>query len=301
MTNLAEDIGVLLNKHKLTFGTVESATGGLISHLITNVSGSSAYYQGSITSYGNEIKMKLVGVKKETLDKYGAVSSKVAVEMAEGGRKTLGVDICVADTGIAGPTGATKSKPIGLFYLGISHQNGTFNRKYIFHGNREQNKEQAANAALMWVKEYLTEYKEKDNIDATFQTKQVVTSFLEFQKKILILRRSNKVGTYQSQWAGVSGYVEKSPDEQALIEIQEETGLSSSDVELTRKGNAITARDDKLKRIWIIHPYLFRVLNPEKIKIDWEHTETKWITPEEITDYPTVPRLKVALDMVLLK
>jgi nicotinamide-nucleotide amidase len=301
MNNLVEEIGTLLKLHKLTLGAVESATGGLISHLLTNESGCSEYYLGSITSYSNEVKMKLVGVKKETLDKYGAVSSKVAEEMAEGGRKTLGVDICIADTGIAGPTGATKSKPIGLFYLGLSHQNGTFNRKYIFHGTREQNKEQAAIFALTWVKEYLTEYKQNKDADSTFQTKHVVTSFLEFQKKILILRRSNKVGTYQSQWAGVSGYIEKSPDQQALIEIQEETGLSASDVELTRKGNTITARDDKLKRIWIIHPYLFRVLNPDKIKIDWEHTETKWITPEEIADYPTVPRLKVALDMVLLK
>jgi nicotinamide-nucleotide amidase len=153
--SLAEDIGILLKKYKLTLGAVESATGGLISHLVTNVSGSSDYYQGSITSYSNEIKVKLVGVKIETLKKHGAVSARVAKEMAEEGRKLLKADICIADTGIAGPTGATSTKPVGLFYMGLSHSSGTFARKFIFHGNRGKNKELAARAALSWVKEYL--------------------------------------------------------------------------------------------------------------------------------------------------
>jgi nicotinamide-nucleotide amidase len=156
MLKLAQEVGDLLKIHKLTLGAVESATGGLISSFITDVSGSSDYYRGSITSYSNEIKMKLVGVKNETLEKHGAVSSQVAQEMAEGGRKVLGADICVADTGIAGPTGATTNKPLGLFYIGLSHKNGTFSRKHIFSGTREQNKEQAAVTALAWVKEYLT-------------------------------------------------------------------------------------------------------------------------------------------------
>jgi nicotinamide-nucleotide amidase len=145
----------LLKARKLTLGAVDSATGGLISHLITNVPGSSEYYQGSISSYSNEIKMALVGVKKETLEKYGAVSSQVAREMAEGGRAALKVDICVADTGIAGPGGATAQKPVGLFYLGLSHKSGTSSVKHIFQGNRAQNKEQAAAAALNLVKDYL--------------------------------------------------------------------------------------------------------------------------------------------------
>jgi nicotinamide-nucleotide amidase len=156
MEILAQKIGELLKEQRLTLGTVESATGGLISHFITNVSGSSDYFQGSITSYSNHLKMRLAGVNKETLEKYGAVSSQVAQEMAKGGRQALGVDICVADTGIAGPTGATFGKPVGLFYLGLSHKNGTFSRKYIFKGTRKENKEQAAEAALAWVKEYLT-------------------------------------------------------------------------------------------------------------------------------------------------
>jgi nicotinamide-nucleotide amidase len=155
MASLEQDIGDLLRKRHLTLGTVESATGGLISHLITNIAGSSDYFQGSIVSYSNEIKMRVVGVNKETLEKYGAVSRQVAEEMAEGGRKLLGVDICVVDTGIAGPGGATGAKPVGLFYLGLSHQGGTISRKHVFQGDREENKLQAAVASLTWLKGYL--------------------------------------------------------------------------------------------------------------------------------------------------
>jgi nicotinamide-nucleotide amidase len=299
MPSPAQEIGELLKEHKLTLGAAESATGGLISHLITNVAGSSDYYQGSITSYSNEIKMRLLGVKKETLDKYGAVSAQVAEEMAAGGRKALGVDICIADTGIAGPTGATKNKPIGLFYLGLSHRGGTFNRKLVFNGNREQNKDRAAAEALDWVKEYLSGLDRAPRKNITIQIKDVVTCFLESNHRILILRRSAQVGTYQGLWAGVSGYVESTPDEQALTEIQEETGLGPKDVKLKWKGQTVEALDEKLKTRWIIHPYLFKVKHPDLIKFDWEHTETRWILPSELADYPTVPNLKEALDTVI--
>ena len=101
MAGLEKEIGDLLHRKGLTLGLVESATGGLISHLITNVPGSSDYYKGAVTAYANETKIKVIGVKAETLKKYGSVSPQVAEEMAMGGRKVLAVDICLADTGIA--------------------------------------------------------------------------------------------------------------------------------------------------------------------------------------------------------
>ncbi|MFC2006300.1 CinA family protein [Chloroflexota bacterium] len=159
MANLEQDVGNLLNQKGLTLGVVESATGGLVSHLITNVPGSSDYYKGSVTAYSNETKIKVVGVKEDTITKYGAVSSQVAEEMARGGRKILAVDICLADTGIAGPSGATPGKPVGLFYIGLSHQFGTCSQKHNFQGDREQKKLNAAEAALSWLKEYLTSLK----------------------------------------------------------------------------------------------------------------------------------------------
>ena len=159
MTSLEQEVGNLLRQKRLTLGIVESATGGLISHRITNVAGSSDYYKGSVTAYSNEVKIKIVGVKEDTINKYGAVSPEVAEEMAQGGRKMLASDVCLADTGIAGPTGATPGKPIGLFYIGLSHQAGTYSQKHYFQGNREQNKLDAAEAALGWLKEYLISLK----------------------------------------------------------------------------------------------------------------------------------------------
>ena len=159
MSGLEREVGNLLRQQGLTLGVVESATGGLLSHLITNVPGSSDYYRGSVTAYSNEVKIKVVGVKEDTLSRYGAVSYRVAEEMAEGGRKLLAVDICLADTGIAGPSGATPERPLGLFYIGLSHKAGTYSRRHNFYENREQNKLDAANTALGWLKEYLLSLK----------------------------------------------------------------------------------------------------------------------------------------------
>jgi len=154
--SLEQEVGALLRQKGLTLGVVESASGGLISHCITNVPGSSDYYKGSVTAYSNEVKIKVVGVKEDTINQYGAVSSQVVEEMAQGGRKILGADICLADTGIAGPSGAAPGKPVGLFYIGLSHGERTYSQKHNFQGEREQNKQSAAEAALGWLKEYLS-------------------------------------------------------------------------------------------------------------------------------------------------
>ena len=127
----------------------------------------------------------------------------------------------------------------------------------------------------------------------------MVTCFLESGNQILILRRSQQVGSYQGRWAGVSGYVETTADEQALTEIAEETSLSGEEVKLIRKGKPLPVEDKKLGVRWIVHPYLFQIKDRDKIKIDWEHKEAKWIAPQEIGNYPTVPKLKETLARVL--
>jgi 8-oxo-dGTP diphosphatase len=131
------------------------------------------------------------------------------------------------------------------------------------------------------------------------QEKEVVTCFLESENEILILRRSERVGSYQGRWAGVSGYIETSADEQALIEIEEETSLSPEEVELTRKGKPLAVEDKKLGVRWVVHPYLFHIEDRNKIKMDWEHKEARWIAPKDITKFETVPKLKETLDRVL--
>jgi nicotinamide-nucleotide amidase len=147
----------LLQDKGLTIGTVESATGGMIGGRLTSVSGSSKYFRGGLVTYQNELKMRLAGVKYETLLAYGAVSPQVAEQMAAGGRKALGVDICLSDTGIAGPGGETADKPVGLFYIGLATDNGVWNRKFIFKGDRAKNRESAAIAAIKWAIEQITE------------------------------------------------------------------------------------------------------------------------------------------------
>jgi 8-oxo-dGTP diphosphatase len=131
------------------------------------------------------------------------------------------------------------------------------------------------------------------------QEKKVVTCFLESEGEILILRRSGEVGSYRGSWAGVSGYIESTADEQALTEIEEETSLKRDDVELLKKGEPLAVEDEGLETRWLVHPYLFRIKDRERIRIDWEHKEARWIRPEDIGNYQTVPKLKEALSRVL--
>lgn len=132
------------------------------------------------------------------------------------------------------------------------------------------------------------------------QTRHVVTCFLETDHRILILKRSDQVGTYRGKWAAVSGYVETTPDEQCTLEIREETGLKEEDISLIAKGDPLPVKDEKLQVQWIVYPYLFKVKKPEKVTIDWEHREFKWISPGEMSRYETVPMLKEALERVLI-
>jgi len=128
-----------------------------------------------------------------------------------------------------------------------------------------------------------------------------VTSFLESEGMILILLRSERVSTYQGIWGGVSGAVDadRTPDEQAVLEVQEETGLSSEDFKLIRKGQSLAFDDKTLGVRKVVHPYLFHVKDRFKIRIDWEHSQFKWIRPDEIDNYKTMPKLKETLAQVL--
>ena len=128
--------------------------------------------------------------------------------------------------------------------------------------------------------------------------KQVVTCFLESENEILILRRSEQVGSYQGRWAGVSGYIETTADEQALTEIEEETSLSREDLKLIKRGKPLPIEDKRLGVRWVVHPYLFRIKDRNKIKLDWEHKEARWIAPKDIDNYETVPMLKETLARV---
>jgi nicotinamide-nucleotide amidase len=129
----------------------------LISHRITEVPGSSAYYAGGITAYSNELKIRLLNVKEELIQKYGAVSPQVAAAMAEGLRQLYGVDLALSSTGIAGPGGGTLEKPVGLVYLGLASADGTTTKEMRFLWNRSENKVASAQAALTLLWQHLRE------------------------------------------------------------------------------------------------------------------------------------------------
>jgi 8-oxo-dGTP diphosphatase len=128
-----------------------------------------------------------------------------------------------------------------------------------------------------------------------------VTSFLESGGKILIVQRSDRVSTYPGKWAGISGSLDKgkTADEQALLEIKEETGLSGDDIRLVRKCEPLVFDDDDIGVRKVVYPYLFHIEDREGIRLDWEHTRSEWIDPADIGSYDTMPMLKESLELVM--
>lgn len=149
---LEDAVGRLLIERGLTLATAESCTGGLLGNRITNVAGSSEYYLGGIVSYSDAAKMNLLGVSQETLKEFGAVSEETAKEMAAGARRVLQSDVGVSITGIAGPTGGTEDKPVGLVYIAVDVAGDVAVRKFVFSEDRRYNKEISAQAALNLVR-----------------------------------------------------------------------------------------------------------------------------------------------------
>lgn len=147
-TPLAEAVGRMLHERKHTLATAESCTGGGLAASIVSVSGSSAYFLGSVVAYSNPIKSKLLSVSKETLDDYGAVSEPTALQMAIGVRELLGTTWGLATTGVAGPLGGSDEKPVGTVWIALAGPNGSTARKFTFENNRERNIQRTIVTAL---------------------------------------------------------------------------------------------------------------------------------------------------------
>ena len=156
MRDLSTAVGKSLLEREAAISCAESCTGGLLSSLLTDVEGSSAYMQGAVVAYANDVKEKLLGVKHETLEKYGAVSEETAREMARGAAKLMGTDIGVGITGIAGPGGGTQEKPVGRVYIAVAGPQGEQVRANDFCGDRDEVKLQAVSTALRMLVDYYT-------------------------------------------------------------------------------------------------------------------------------------------------
>ncbi len=148
-------VGRLLTQRGLTLAVAESCTGGLIGHRITNVPGSSAYYEGSITAYSYAVKELILRVRHDTLYHYGAVSEQTAREMARGVCRAFRADVGLAVTGIAGPGGGMPEKPVGLVYIALAAPDGEWVERHVWSGNRWENKARSAEATLDLLRCYL--------------------------------------------------------------------------------------------------------------------------------------------------
>ena len=154
---IEEAIARLLIKNKKRVATAESCTGGLVANMLTNVPGSSNFFEFGAVTYSNEFKQNILGVNQQLLEEKGAVSAEVAQAMAEGIRKKADADYGLALTGIAGPTGATKGKPVGLVYISLSSEKGTIVKRYVFSSDRIRNKQRFAQKALDLLRIELSE------------------------------------------------------------------------------------------------------------------------------------------------
>ena len=144
-------VGKLLSEQGMTLATAESCTGGTIAQLLTSVSGASAYYMGGVVAYANEAKEQLLGVKRATLEQYGAVSRQTAEEMALGAKRRFATDYAIATTGIAGPTGGTEDKPVGTVWIAVATPSGVEAQCFSFGDDRSKNVMRASYQALRWL------------------------------------------------------------------------------------------------------------------------------------------------------
>lgn len=156
MHSLEAQIGNLLRQRRWRLALAESCTGGLLGHRITNVPGSSDYFLGGIVAYAYEAKVNLLGVRWETLERYGAVSRETVLEMARGARERLGAEVALSISGIAGPGGGTPEKPVGTTWIGLVAPDTEQAHRFQFRGDRETNKQQATEEALRLLLHYLT-------------------------------------------------------------------------------------------------------------------------------------------------
>ena len=161
MKGIEKKIGQLLRRNETTISVAESCTGGLIAHRITNVSGSSDYFESGIVSYSNQAKMNLLGVPRSLIDTHGAVSEPVARNMAESIRRKRNTTLGLATTGVAGPLGGTPETPVGTVFIALASPEGTHVREFHYTGNRVQIKRLAAEKALEMVLQYSEDHESK--------------------------------------------------------------------------------------------------------------------------------------------
>ncbi|MEJ7751564.1 MAG: CinA family protein [Candidatus Limnocylindrales bacterium] len=155
LAGLAQRVHAACLEAGVFLSTAESCTGGLIGHVLTEIAGSSGYYVGGVICYSDELKRSVLHVSDTTLGAHGAVSAQTAVAMSDGAREAFGTDLAIAVTGIAGPAGGSAHKPVGLTYVAVAHAEGHDVRRFLWSGDRAENKRASVQAALELLLERL--------------------------------------------------------------------------------------------------------------------------------------------------
>jgi 8-oxo-dGTP pyrophosphatase MutT (NUDIX family) len=184
-----------------------------------------------------------------------------------------------------GPKGGTEQKPVGLSFLAIASNKGEYSFVNLFKGEREKIMESVASSAFFFAINHILGWE--------LQTRKVASTFVEYKGKILILKRSRKVGSYRGRWGVVSGHIEEgeTEEETSLKELKEEIGLDLNLIEKLIKSTPFELSDAKLGIRWEITPFRAILKTKPDIKIDWEHVKFLWIKPSELSKFKTAPLL----------
>ncbi len=271
----------LAEASNLKISLIESSVGGLISHLIVRKSGASKIFKGCLIPYSNDVKEAFVNIPES-----GAVSEKFTEEIAEKWRKMTGADISLAESSILGPTGGTPQKPVGLSFISVSSEKGKYTFVNVFKGKRGEIMKKIAYFSLFVIQNHI--------IGWNLRKVKVASTFVEREDgKILLLKRSSKVGSYRGRWGVVSGHIEEgeTPHTTSLKELSEEAGIEPAHILDMVSAKPFEVSDKKLSIRWEIYPLKVKVKKDIKVKIDWEHTKFMWINPENIVKLRTAPLL----------
>jgi 8-oxo-dGTP pyrophosphatase MutT (NUDIX family) len=215
----------------------------------------------------------------------GAVSEKCAISLARKIKSITNADLVLSETSILGPKGGTEQKPVGLSFLAIASNKGEYSFVNLFKGEREKIMESVASSAFFFAINHILGWE--------LQTRKVASTFVEYKGKILILKRSRKVGSYRGKWGVVSGHIEEgeTEEETSLKELKEEIGLDPKLIEKLIKSTPFELSDAKLGIRWEITPFRAILKTKPDIKIDWEHVKFLWINPSELSKFKTAPLL----------
>ncbi|MCS7213385.1 MAG: CinA family protein [Candidatus Calescibacterium sp.] len=278
----AQELVGLLHYKKLKIAFVECSVGGFLSYNIVKRKGASKIFIGSIVPYSYDMKNYF-----DFNSPKGAVSEEFVDVCAEKFISISGADVVVCESSILGPDGGTPQKPVGLSFVSVRSKKGKTSFVNVFRGDRKRIMENIAAFCFSAAKNHI--------IGWDLETKEVSSTFVYYNGRILVMKRSRKVGTYKGMWGVASGHIEKGETslQTAFKELEEETSMKKEFIKEMIQGSPFEFVDPKIRIRWVIHPFLaISAISPvEFVKIDWEHTSFKLIRPSELNKLRTAPMI----------